>query len=83
TGGENLDWGQASERRERFRQCLREQDGVDPEDVIRPPEKAKAKGLTSTVCFPTGNIAPKGSVIKAPGIGPSVVGEDGFYRHTG
>ena len=28
----------------RFRQCLREQDGVDPDDVILPPEKAKAKG---------------------------------------
>lgn len=83
TVGENLDWWQASERRERFRQCLREQDGVDPDDVILPPEKAKAKGLTSTVCFPTGNIAPEGSVIKATAIDPSVVGEDGVYRHTG
>ncbi|MBJ6598195.1 dihydroxy-acid dehydratase [Enterobacter asburiae] len=83
TVGENLDWWQASERRVRFRQCLREQDGVDPNDVILPPEKAKAKGLTSTVCFPTGNIAPEGSVIKATAIDPSVVGEDGVYRHTG
>jgi putative YjhG/YagF family dehydratase len=83
TVGENLDWWQASERRARFRQCLREQDGVDPDDVILPPEKAKAKGLTSTVCFPTGNIAPEGSVIKATAIDPSVVGEDGVYRHTG
>jgi putative YjhG/YagF family dehydratase len=83
TVGENLDWWQASERRARFRQCLREQDGVDPDDVILPPEKAKAKGLTSTVCFPTGNIAPEGSVIKATAIDPSVVGDDGVYRHTG
>ena len=83
TVGENLDWWQASERRVRFRQCLREQDGVEPDDVILPPEKAKAKGLTSTVCFPTGNIAPEGSVIKATAIDPSVVGEDGVYRHTG
>ena len=56
---------------------------MDPDDVILPPEKAKAKGLTSTVCFPTGNIAPEGSVIKATAIDPSVVGEDGVYRHTG
>ncbi|MFR3707706.1 MAG: dihydroxy-acid dehydratase [Enterobacter hormaechei] len=83
TVGENLDWWQTSERRKRFRQCLREQDGVEPDDVILPPEKAKAKGLTSTVCFPTGNIAPEGSVIKATAIDPSVVGEDGVYRHTG
>lgn len=83
TVGENLDWWQTSERRARFRQRLREQDGVDPDDVILPPEKANAKGLTSTVCFPTGNIAPEGSVIKATAIDPSVVGEDGVYRHTG
>ncbi|VTP63157.1 putative dehydratase [Leclercia adecarboxylata] len=83
TVGENLDWWQASVRRERFRQCLREQDGVDPDDVILPPERAKARGLTSTVAFPVGNIAPEGSVIKATAIDPSVVGEDGVYRHTG
>ncbi len=68
TVGENLDWWQASVRRERFRQCLREQDGVDPDDVILPPERAKARGLTSTVAFPVGNIAPEGSVIKATAI---------------
>jgi dihydroxyacid dehydratase/phosphogluconate dehydratase len=43
TVGENLDWWQASERRA-FRQCLREQDGVDPDDVILPPERQKRKG---------------------------------------
>jgi dihydroxyacid dehydratase/phosphogluconate dehydratase len=51
-------------------------DGVDPDDVILPPERAKARGLTSTVAFPVGNIAPEGSVIKATAIDPSVVGED-------
>jgi dihydroxyacid dehydratase/phosphogluconate dehydratase len=81
--GENLDWWQASERRARFRQCLLAEDGVDPDDVILPPERAKARGLTSTVAFPVGNIAPEGSVIKATAIDPSVVGEDGIYRHTG
>ena len=83
TVGENLDWWQTSERREKFRQCLREQDGVDPDDVILPPARAKAKGLTSTVAFPVGNIAPEGSVIKATAIDPSVVDDDGVYRHTG
>ncbi|WP_253907572.1 hypothetical protein, partial [Klebsiella oxytoca] len=34
TVGENLDWWQTSERRKRFRQCLRAKDGVDPDDVI-------------------------------------------------
>ena len=31
---------------------LREQDGVDPDDVILPPGRARARGLTSTVDFP-------------------------------
>src|SRR5690606_7994315 len=38
---------------------------------------------TSTVTFPTGNIAPEGSVIKSTSISPDVVDEDGVYRHTG
>ena len=47
------------------------------------PEKAKERGLTSTVCFPVGNIAPEGSVIKSTAIDPTVVDEDGVYRNTG
>lgn len=72
-----------SERRERFRQILREQDGVDPDDVILPPARAKEKGLTSTVTFPIGNLAPEGSVIKSTAIDPSVVDADGIYRKEG
>ena len=83
TLGENLDWWEHSERRAKFRRCLREQDGVEPDEVILSPEGAKAKGMTSTVAFPVGNIAPEGSVIKAAAIDPSVVDEDGIYRHTG
>jgi len=83
TLGENLDWWEASERREKFRQCLLDQDGVDPDSVIMSPSAAKARGMTSTISFPTGNIAPEGSVIKATAIDPSVVDEDGVYRHTG
>jgi xylonate dehydratase len=65
------------------RQVLRDKDGVDPDDVISDPEHARKKGLTSTVCFPIGNLAPEGSVIKATSIHPLVVGEDGVYRKTG
>ena len=53
------------------------------DDVIMSPDQAKQQGLTSTVTFPTGNIAPEGSVIKSTSIDPAVVDEDGVYRHTG
>lgn len=79
----NLDWWAASERRSKLRARLLEVDGVDPDDVILNPEAAKAKGMTSTVTFPKGNIAPEGSVVKSAAIDPSVVGDDGVYRHTG
>jgi len=72
-----------SERRERFRQILRDQDGVDPDEVIMTPARAKERGLTSTVTFPRGNIAPEGSVIKSTSIDPSVVDSDGVYRKEG
>lgn len=81
--GRNLDWWEKSERRQRVRDLLMERDGVDPDDVIMSPEAAKARGLTSTVTFPRGNLAPEGSVIKSTAIDPSVVDEDGVYRMTG
>jgi len=80
---EVLDDWEKSERRTRFREILREQDGVDPDDVILSPDKARARGLTSTVTFPRGNLAPEGSVIKSTAIDPGVVGVDGVYRHEG
>ena len=83
TIGENLAEWESSERREKVRQVLRDKDGVDPGDVISDPAHARKKGLTSTVCFPMGNLAPEGSVIKATSIHPSVVGADGVYRKTG
>jgi putative YjhG/YagF family dehydratase len=83
TVGENLDDWESSERRQKVRQILRDRDGVDPDDVISSPDQAKRKGLTSTVCFPVGNLAPEGSVIKATAIDPSMVGEDGVYRKRG
>ncbi|MCA9079113.1 MAG: YjhG/YagF family D-xylonate dehydratase [Planctomycetaceae bacterium] len=81
--GDTLAVWEASERRQRFREILREQDGIDPDDVIMPPAQAKARGLTSTVTFPTGNIAPEGAVIKSTAIDPSVVDDDGVYRKRG
>ena len=80
---ETLDEWEASERRAVVRQRLRELDGVDPDDVVCPPDRARAKGLTSTVCFPQGNLAPAGSVVKATAIDPAVVDADGVYRRTG
>jgi len=83
TVDEVLDWWEASERRHRMRQALRESDGVDPDRVIFPPERARAAGLAATVTFPVGNIAPQGSVVKSTAIDPSVVDENGVYRHVG
>jgi dihydroxyacid dehydratase/phosphogluconate dehydratase len=56
---------------------------VDPGDVIMDPQTALQRGMTSTVCFPTGNLAPEGSVIKSTAIDSSVVDADGVYRKTG
>ena len=78
-----LDAWEGSQRRDRLRRLLRERDGVDPDDVIASPDVAKRRGMTSTICFPHGNLAPQGSVIKSTSIDPAVVGEDGVYRMTG
>jgi putative YjhG/YagF family dehydratase len=80
---ENLDWWEKSERRSRLRKTLKDRDGIDPDDVIMSPEAARSRGLTSTVTFPVGNLAPEGSVIKSTAIDPSVVDADGVYRKLG
>ena len=77
--GRALDWWEGSERRTALRERLRMQDGIDPDDVIMDPERARERGLTSTVTFPRGNLAPEGAVIKSTAIDPSVVGPDGIY----
>ena len=83
TLGRALDWWENSDRRRVLRERLRAQDGVDPDDVIMSPEQARARGLTSTITFPRGNLAPEGSVIKSTAIDPTVVDADGVYRKTG
>ena len=81
--GQLLDRWQQSERRQKLREVLRREDGVDPDEVIMNPKRARERGLTSTVTFPRGNLAPQGSVIKSTAIDPSVVDDDGVYRMRG
>src|SRR5262247_1828842 len=81
--GRVLDWWEGSERRRTLRDRLRAADGVDPDEVIMDPDRARTRGLTSTVTFPRGNLAPEGSVIKSTAIDPSVVDADGVYRKVG
>jgi putative YjhG/YagF family dehydratase len=81
--GRSLDWWEKSERRSWLRELLATKDDVDPDEVIMSPERARASGLTSTVTFPRGNLAPEGAVIKSTAIDPSVVDADGIYRKTG
>jgi putative YjhG/YagF family dehydratase len=81
--GQVLDWWESSQRRRQLREVLSAKDGVDPDEVIMSPERARTRGLTSTVTFPRGNLAPEGSVIKSTAIDPSVVDTDGVYRKIG
>ena len=83
TLGESLDWWESSERRRRLRELLASRDGIDPHDVILDPDTARDRGLTSTVTFPVGNLAPEGSVIKSTAIDPEVLDPDGVFRMTG
>ena len=80
---ENLNWWESSERRVSMKKRLRELDGVEANQVIMSPDRARERGLTSTICFPVGNLAPEGSVIKSTSIDPSLVGTDNVYRHVG
>ncbi len=81
--GDMLAWWEASPRRRRVRELLRERDGIDPDDVIMPPATARARGLTSTVSYIRGNLAPEGAIVKSTAIDPKLLGADGVYRHTG
>ncbi|HET9385374.1 MAG TPA: YjhG/YagF family D-xylonate dehydratase [Gemmatimonadales bacterium] len=78
-----LDWWESSERRRVARARLASASAVDPDQVIMAPNAARQAGLTSTVVFPRGSLAPQGSVIKATAIDPSVVDHNGVYRHRG
>jgi xylonate dehydratase len=78
-----LDWWENSPRRHELRKNLRARDGIDPDDVIMDPDRARSSGLTPTVCFPVGNLAPEGSVVKSTSIDSSLIDADGVFRHLG
>lgn len=80
---ELLDQWRGSERRAQFRELLLRLDGVNPDDVILPPEAARRQGLRSTVMFPRGNLAPEGAVIKSTAIDPSLLGPRGVFQGEG
>lgn len=81
--GENLDWWERSERRQRLRQKLHDLDGIDPDRVILSPARARESGLTSTVTFLGGNLAPEGALVKSTAINPALIDADGIYFHEG
>ena len=79
----NLDAWEASDRRRRFREILREHDGVEADDVILSPDRARQSGMSSTLAFPRGNLAPEGSVVKVAAIDPELIDAQGVYRKEG
>lgn len=81
--GECLDWWEQSERRRKLKDNLRQRDGIDADAVIMTPDRARERGLASTVCFPAGNLAPEGSVVKSTAIDPRLVNDDGIFYHRG
>lgn len=81
--GENLEWWEKSDRRQAARNLLRESDGIDPDNVIMDPVSAQSAGMSCSIVFPTGNIAPDGSVVKATSIESSLIDQDDVYRFSG
>jgi xylonate dehydratase len=80
---ENLNWWEQSERRRALKERLRELDSVNPDQVIFSPDRARAQGLTPTICFPAGNLAPERSVMKTTAIDPSLIDDAKIFRHVG
>lgn len=81
--GRVLDWWATSDRRHRVREALHANDHADPDTVIMSPQRARGAGLTSTMTFPRGNLAPQGSVIKSTAIDPACLDGNGVYRMSG
>jgi putative YjhG/YagF family dehydratase len=79
----NLDWWAQSTRRRSLQQRLLACDGIDADDVIFSPDRARARGITPTICFPVGNLTPEGSVIKSTSIDASLVNAEDRYLHRG
>lgn len=83
TLAEVLEAWESSDRRSRFRQILEAEDGIEPDDVILSPGKARALGMTATMAFPSGNLAPEGAVVKSTAIDPTLTDANGIYRLEG
>jgi xylonate dehydratase len=83
TVGENLAWWEKSERRRRLREKLYTLDGIDPDNVIMSPPRARERGLSSTITFLRGNLAPEGALVKSTALAPDLVGADGIFQHEG
>jgi putative YjhG/YagF family dehydratase len=83
TLGENLAWWEGSERRQRLREKLRALDGIDPHHVIMSAASARDRGLTSTITFLRGNLAPEGALVKSTAITPELIGPDGVFHFEG
>jgi putative YjhG/YagF family dehydratase len=81
--GATLDWWARSERRARLRALLEDRDGIDPDDVIMSPRRARERGLSSTVSYIRGNLAPDGAIIKSTAIARTRIDPDGVFRHSG
>src|SRR5207253_4309047 len=64
-------------------ELLRQLDGVEPDEVIFPPDQAKQRGLTSTLVFPGGNLAPEGSVVKTAAIDRALFDTEGVCLKEG
>ena len=79
----NLDWWADSPRRRSAANASPRKPGVDPGRVIMDADTARRNGLSSTLVFPTGNLAPEGALVKATAIDPSVIGEQSVYRLRG
>lgn len=79
---ELLDAWLQSDRRRMLRERLWQRDGIDPENVIMDAATATSRGLTSTVTFVGGNLAPEGGVIKSTAIDPEML-KEGIYLLEG
>lgn len=81
--GDVLAWWENSDRRYAAHQRLTSTTGIDPNNVIMDAATARKNGLSSSIVFPVGNLAPEGAVIKATAIDPTVLDKDNVYRHRG
>ncbi len=78
--GDVLEEWEKSDRREYVRETLREQDGVDPDEVIMAPQKAKSMGLEATVIIHRGNLAPEGALVKSSVMDPELFDANGVFK---